>query len=826
MKKYLLNNCLLFSILSAGLLIPTYFTYSMEELSQAPNEAAKDIESDMTEEEKNRRIEDFLDKLQQYFDLKYGKKIDKDDLSYGIFGDSYYSKKFDIIDFHEKGFSFRMGNLKSKNLSPDKLVAKLNDVFESMYKLVWLQSLSFSGLKELSTIPAGIGNLDKLLSLNLSENRLTEIPQDIGKLTDLETLDLSNNKLKTIPNTIPKVKSLDLSDNPIIEDGNQEHWGINELLQNNFTVNRGYSNDKLLFSNLFYNFVNKNALEGFSRSFGSDIPGTEKPSIKYRAAFENPIEKVISSRSSVAHPIEIPSGMYDVPTDDVDKDEKRIFKKITIKKNLPVKYEIYMPKEDVNAILIDVYGGGMGNRHLTEMERYLISQGIVVIILDLFDVAELRKLGLHQQKMPEDLFQKLQLGIDYFLNSLKDPSSFIDDIDIVEKLMNKKVVLYGHSFGGLTAVRHAELYPNTFDGYICHQGALDPVLTNRASIMSNVRSGFEDREWLNASQEKAIKNINDPILIIHNYDDINVSILAATSWYNKVIEAKKEKFVQFYVPKRGGEDSLRHEFPTDLEDFYKYGAIIIDFILFGNSPLSVMNEWRSKKYEVYAKSFLNKNYEQLSLTDKFMAWAQRLYRYRILQEQTQNNPDSAPQYHKSWNMFKNNDLTEGTIYDALYYVEHNPILKSEDLTNEVIKNMLIYHLPLLIDYLNMRGYKFNDETEFLIMNSEYVINEYRKLILSDDMYDKEGNLNSLKYYLLRLLYIANPSLLDKFRAEKLNDVMYQEEKKKALEEFNAFMIKQTKEYPQRAWKSFLQPDVFLPEGIVKEFVDKFKRENP
>lgn len=140
--------------------------------------------------------------------------------------------------------------------------------------------------------------------------------------------------------------------------------------------------------------------------------------------------------------------------------------------------------------------------------------------------------------------------------------------------------------------------------------------------------------------------------------------------------------------------------------------------------------------------------------------------------------------------------------------------------------MLVYHIPLFVDYYNETGTKFDDGTASKVINSDYVIKEYRKLISNGELYGPNGEMNIVKYYLLRLLCIANPPLLDKFRKEKANDPTYQKAKQEALKEFDDFIKKQTKEYPKKVWQSLLQPGLDLPEGNIKKFVERFKKENP
>ncbi|MEO1258031.1 MAG: COR domain-containing protein [Bacteroidota bacterium] len=72
--------------------------------------------------------------------------------------------------------------------------------------------------KNLTSIPASIGQLSNLTSLSLDLNQLTSIPESIGKLSNLTSLLLNDNQLTSIPESIGKLSnltSLSLNDNQL-----------------------------------------------------------------------------------------------------------------------------------------------------------------------------------------------------------------------------------------------------------------------------------------------------------------------------------------------------------------------------------------------------------------------------------------------------------------------------------------------------------------------------------------------------------------------------------------------------------------------------------
>lgn len=74
-----------------------------------------------------------------------------------------------------------------------------------------IKKLSFYNMK-LSDIPASLGKIKQLQSLDLSYNSLTTLPEWLGQLTDLQLLDISGNQLTEIPKWIGNLNQLRLLD--------------------------------------------------------------------------------------------------------------------------------------------------------------------------------------------------------------------------------------------------------------------------------------------------------------------------------------------------------------------------------------------------------------------------------------------------------------------------------------------------------------------------------------------------------------------------------------------------------------------------------------
>jgi Leucine-rich repeat (LRR) protein len=93
------------------------------------------------------------------------------------------------------------------NISSNKIANRIDEVFNSLYKLEKLRCLIIDKCN-LTKIPLGIHKLKNLKSLSFSNNQIGEIPETLGKLINLEYLELGFNKISKIPDALRNLTSL------------------------------------------------------------------------------------------------------------------------------------------------------------------------------------------------------------------------------------------------------------------------------------------------------------------------------------------------------------------------------------------------------------------------------------------------------------------------------------------------------------------------------------------------------------------------------------------------------------------------------------------
>jgi hypothetical protein len=216
---------------------------------------------------------------------------------------------------------------------------------------------------------------------------------------------------------------------------------------------------------------------------------------------------------------------------------------IILDNNNSIGYNINLPKGDVKGILVEVYGGGSNvvkPRNLDEITKFLLSKNTAVITLNLVD---LLKLKVHQLVMPEDLHEEVHASINAFYQIIHNKPETLHPS--LECLKNKKIFLYGTSFGGMNTERHAEKYPNTFNGYISLNGALSIEMIEKSDIESNRNYTKEKIAGKYLCPQNIKLNDDARHLIIHNLNDSNVNPMVSIDYYANAKKADKNLEVLF-----------------------------------------------------------------------------------------------------------------------------------------------------------------------------------------------------------------------------------------------------------------------------------------
>ena len=127
---------------------------------------------------------------------------------------SQYNEDYDYIKNDLLKYLVELKQLAHLNLGNCHGIKSLPDELFSMCNLTELY------IGNITKIPKEIGNLSKLIRLNISDLELKEIPKEIGLLKDLKELNLSSNDLFEIPKEIgllKDLKELNLSSNDLFE---------------------------------------------------------------------------------------------------------------------------------------------------------------------------------------------------------------------------------------------------------------------------------------------------------------------------------------------------------------------------------------------------------------------------------------------------------------------------------------------------------------------------------------------------------------------------------------------------------------------------------
>lgn len=474
---------------------------------------------------------------------------------------------------------------------------------------------------------------------------------------------------------------------------------------------------------------------------------------------------------------------------------------LSLAQGVPIGYNIYLPlNTEIKAVFVHVYGGFKASMRAQRMdhppirsnlENYLLSQGIAVVKLNLVDLLQLE---VHQMDMPEALHTRLHASINKFFETLKNnPTNLHEDLKV---LKGKKIFLYGGSFGGRTAIRQAELYPGTFSGYISHDGALSFAMLEKSNLRHKMHANTPDSikasQWLepmtdDPQNDQKIQKIQEPILLLHNLDDNNVNVKVTLDWRDKAKKVGKGNLIRLYTSEMGniiGKEVVDkgHFAPDEKEAFERYAHTISTFILNDPSKLPEMSEWVGHKSTLKA----NENYTAASVEEKFLSLAYRHYKEGLnkLPKPSLKSPILIPPIEKiidgQWNSYyvpllyavayaeSLKGLKEDSVRSVMNYLKTSGVL-----TSQILEKGLMIELPPLLEFMKEKNklYPSKDITvESLAINNR-IQDFYKELVVDPSHHESWlGFEQSQAIHVLSTLYRGN---LDKLGAGLIDSKDYQ-----------------------------------------------------
>lgn len=435
-------------------------------------------------------------------------------------------------------------------------------------------------------------------------------------------------------------------------------------------------------------------------------------------------------------------------------------------KQIPIGYNIHLPQQgnEIKNVLINVYGGSSvssnSRLHLPEelevLDIYLMNHGTAVITLNLPDVL---KLDTIQGQMSEDLHEEIHACINKFYETLKATPEALHSILNQYQLSEKKYFLYGESFGGRTAIRHAELYPHTFAGYISHDGALSSEIAEKSDFLNRKPL----KKHLNPSQKDEMKKIVDPVLLMHNLDDNNVNVLVSLDFYKQLLKLGKFDLARICITPNGNsiEDSdikNKGHYVTENKDFFvRYAETLRHFMENGPSAVSALDEWQAYRSEQIA----NKFYKSGTLQQKFIAEILHQQRFNArerdkMKEFKQQDADRVWDFHYKPLFYAMYQVRQMGEDDDILKKEVHRLEKNKLLSDDNIKNALRFQSHVFIEYVKER-YDIKISADDLVNNQE-IIRFFRDSINSLATETSKTAIAE-KLPLLSALYQANPHIL-------------------------------------------------------------------
>ncbi len=431
---------------------------------------------------------------------------------------------------------------------------------------------------------------------------------------------------------------------------------------------------------------------------------------------------------------------------------------------IPIGYTMYTPSEsylesnDISAVFIYAYGGLQMNEKHTIAEKnvkkvYALTQrlsekGVLVVKLLLPNLLYLNKF---QGSMNKDLHGCIHEAIHVAIQKLKDTTfSFHDSIP---NELNVPFYIYGGSFGGRTAIKHSELYPDDIDGVISHDGSITIDDSRDYPDYLSVKSGIE--------------KIKSKVLLVHTLGDCCVDPRESIVFYDALKRTNKK--VRLFYSKKGNkslyDENIQekalyykgHFIPNQENEFNAYIQNILNF-MFDFESLSPKGSDLNRMHLDFLSSRIHPD---RTLDEKFIAEGFCLYQEAVIDKykinKTSNiNAALVPEIEDGHNTlekyFKNLYATLEFIkspYNLKKHIQHqkNLVIATEENFNNAVNDFLsklIYYVEDIMDIEISSIFELSDVSENL---RAYIKN---KII-------QAGNENEL---FVNSFYMGNPFFID------------------------------------------------------------------
>ncbi|MDP3532653.1 MAG: hypothetical protein Q8S31_05120, partial [Alphaproteobacteria bacterium] len=488
----------------------------------------------------------------------------------------------------------------------------------------------------------------------------------------------------------------------------------------------------------------------------------------------------------------------------------------------PIGYTIHFPVNPckIEAIKVNVYGGWKKDARLKwaykpsvleGVDAYLARQNIMIINLNLPDLLDNE---IHQSKMTENYMNKLQYCIQSFLHVINThPESIHPSLNNIK---NVPKYLYGASFGGLTALMQAQKYPNSWDGYISHNGWLSSGENEKWDILGRLYNLKIDPS-----------NFNDVLLVLGNAYDNNVNMRDWTNFYEKIKKMGKERLVKTWFTYNGIECNTKellntgHGAPNHFEELLTYSSVIRDFM---KKDKIVHNVALSKWINLVG---LIKSYENdISATPEQLFLAEMHH-----------------QEHEKKRVLSEEELKN--IFCVFYAIKNEPaylmsLIKSEPITDDQLakgfardyKNWIHFSKKMHNEHPNenpiMEEFVESDPSEI----APELLGSYKKLLLKFSSYYRSYDLTIKRSYLaflrsMRSFFVENSELINMYELDQ--DVMksfekakktwknFKEDEAEAFKDVMPLFVGQDKDYGDL---NFLNDLLELDDGLLEKELER------